>query len=80
MSSTFAPILLTLECYHLVAHVLVMMGWRQLPRKDLVRQRFYFLIDLATVFLSFLVHQRWWALILAQNLQHAYYFITWEKR
>ena len=78
--STLAHILFTAELYHLVGHIVVLLGLRLLPRKDLVRQRLYFLADLASVHLSFWVHRRWWGLILLQNLQHAFYFLTWDQR
>merc|ERR1712088_1164981 len=60
-------------------HVTVLFGWRMLPRKDLVNQRYYFLIDLVCAASSYLIHQKFLALIILQNIQHAYYFITWEK-
>ena len=79
-SSNLAFFLFTFELYHLVGHIVVLLGLRLLPRRDLVRQRLYFLTDLLTVHLSFWVHRRWWGLILLQNIQHAFYFITWDKR
>ena len=78
--STLAHVLFTVELYHLVGHIVVLLGLRLLPRKDLVRQRLYFLTDLLSVHLSFWVHRRWWGLVLLQNIQHAFYFITWDKR
>lgn len=49
-------------------------------RKDLVKQRVYFLIDLVCVAMSYYVHRKFLYLILLQNAQHAFYFFTWEKR
>ena len=39
MARTAAAVLFTVEVYHFVAHVLVLIGWRNLPRRDLVRTR-----------------------------------------
>lgn len=50
-----------------------------LPRKDLVKQRLYFLVDLLCVLVSYLIHGRGFLLILLQNIQHAFYFLTWEN-
>lgn len=78
---TFAAVFLFfLECYHVCSHLNVLFRIRLLPRKDLVRIRFYFLFDLMTVFCSsflFLQRLRWLAAI--QIVQHMYYFLFWEK-
>lgn len=68
------------ECYHIVGHCAVLFRIRLLPRKDLVRIRYYFLIDLMTVFCSSFVilgKLQWLAVI--QMLQHMYYFVYWEQ-
>jgi len=70
----------SMEFYHAVAHIMIMCGLRTIPRKDLVRIRFYFLVDALTVFTSsFLLtgSYRWLAVL--QILQHLYYFIMWDK-
>ena len=36
---TGAAVLFAVEVYHFVTHVLVLIGWRNLPRRDLVRTR-----------------------------------------
>ena len=45
-----ATILFLLECYHFIGHVCVLFRVRLLPRKDVVRIRYYFLFDTFTVF------------------------------
>merc|ERR1712223_2136327 len=72
-------IIFCLEFYHFLTHITVLFGWRMLPRKDLVKQRIYFLFDLVCAASSYLIHQKFFALIVLQNIQHAYYFFTWEK-
>ena len=49
-------------------------------RKDLVKQRIYFLIDLICAASSYLIHRQFLWLIILQNIQHIFYFMTWEKR
>ena len=73
-------IVFCLEFYHFLTHVLVLAGWRMLPRKDLVKQRIYFLIDLVCAFAAYTIHRQFLVLIVLQNIQHAFYFFTWEKR
>ena len=68
------------EVYHIVGHCAVLFRLRLLPRKDLVRVRYYFLIDLLTVFISSFVilgKLQWLAVI--QMCQHMYYFLYWEQ-
>ena len=65
------------EIYHVVTHILVMTGYRTLPRKALSKQKYYFLVDLLTSSVSFMIHGRFWPIILLQNIQHAFYFLTW---
>ncbi|XP_037072880.1 uncharacterized protein LOC119093959 isoform X2 [Pollicipes pollicipes] len=73
-------VLFTAELYHCVVHVLVLIGWRLLPRKDLVRTRVYFLVDAFTVALiSYWVVPHLWWLGAIQNVQHFSYFFCWEK-
>lgn len=75
-----AFILFTLEWFHIWGHTLILFRVRLLPRKDLVRIRLYFLFDLLTVFTSSILFTgklRWLAVL--QILQHAYYFIFWDK-
>ena len=75
-----ASLIFFLEVYHFLTHVLVLFGIRLLPRRDLVKQRIYFLIDLVCANLSYWIHGRFLALIVLQNIQHAFYFFTWEQR
>ncbi|XP_033740520.1 uncharacterized protein LOC117327572 [Pecten maximus] len=80
LENACALLLFTMESYHVSSHIMVITRTRLLPRKDLVRLRIYFLIDLLTVFFSsfvFLQRLQWLAGI--QILQHLYYFIFWEK-
>ena len=73
-------LLFTFSTYHAVTHACILFRWRMLPERDLVKQRFYFIIDLMTVFLTCFVYAQklqWLAVI--QAIQHAYYFITWNK-
>merc|ERR1712038_1416729 len=66
-----------LEIYHVISHILVMTGYRTLPRKVLAKQRYYFLADLICSLGAFMIHGRFWLMVLLQNLQHAFYFLTW---
>merc|ERR1712142_1315860 len=72
-------ILFTLEFFHFLTHVMVLSGWRMLPRRILAKQRIYFMVDLVCVAASYLIHRKYLPFILLQNLQHLYYFFTWEK-
>ena len=75
-----AAILFALEAYHVLTHFMVLFGLRMLPRKDLVRQRFYFLFDTLTIFTTnflFLGELRWLAAL--QMCQHFAYIICWDK-
>jgi len=75
-----AGLLFTLEMYHVLTHIMVLFGLRMLPRKDLVRQRFYFLFDTLTIFSTnflFLGQLRWLAAV--QMTQHFSYIIWWDK-
>lgn len=68
-----------LECYHVVGHMLVVLRIRLLPRKDLVRQRFYFLFDTATVFCTSILYTgilKWLAIL--QMCQHLFFYFTWN--
>ena len=68
------------ECYHFMTHMCVLFRVRLLPRKDLVRNRYYFLIDTTCVFIvNFLLVQRLQLIAFLQICQHLYYFFTWEK-
>ena len=75
-----ASLIFFLEVYHFLTHVLVLFGIRLLPRKDLVKQRVYFMIDLVCANISYWIHGRFLLLIGLQNLQHLFYFFTWEQR
>ncbi|CAH1798824.1 unnamed protein product [Owenia fusiformis] len=78
--NAIAAFLFFLEVYHIVGHALILFRIRLLPRKDLVRVRYYFLIDALTVFVTSFVYTgrlRWLALL--QNAQHIYFFITWNS-
>ncbi|XP_064628381.1 uncharacterized protein LOC135487982 [Lineus longissimus] len=75
-----ATLLFIAEFYHIIGHIIILFRLRMLPRKDLVRLRPYFLIDALTVFITAFVYtgtMRWLALL--QNIQHLYYFFTWNK-
>lgn len=76
----FGTLLFFLELYHLFGHLSVLLRIRLLPRKDLRRVRFYFLIDLLTVAaVNYLYTQtRIWLAVL-QNIQHLFFFLTWDK-
>lgn len=73
-------VIISFEVYHLIAHAVILFGFRALPRRDLVRIRMYFLFDALTVFISsFLLTGRLKWLAVLQILQHLFYFITWDK-
>ncbi|XP_052089029.1 uncharacterized protein LOC127725787 [Mytilus californianus] len=79
-SNVLTIICFCLEAYHIVGHCAVLFRVRLLPRKDLVRIRYYFLIDLMTVFVSsFVVLGRLQWLAVIQMCQHMYYFLFWEQ-
>ncbi|XP_076312428.1 uncharacterized protein LOC143225995 isoform X1 [Tachypleus tridentatus] len=69
-----------LESFHFWGHLTVLLGWRLLPRKDLVRQFPYFISDTLTVFLSyfFIIQQLQWLAVL-QIIEHVLVVCTWEK-
>lgn len=75
-----ALFLFVLECYHLIGHCAVLFRLRLLPRKDLVRIRYYFLLDTLTVFTVSFVYTgtlRWLAAL--QMVQHLFFFFTWNE-
>lgn len=79
-SDKLGAFLFMLETYHVLTHCMVLFGLRMLPRKDLVRQRIYFLIDTATIFsvnFLYLGQLRWLATL--QMIQHFSYIIFWDK-
>ena len=76
----FIPMFLFfLETYHAIAHYCVLFRVRMLPKRDLVRVKYYFLFDMLTVLSSVVYTQQLWWLAIVQNLQHAYFFLTWNK-
>lgn len=80
IQTAIAWFLFTLEWYHIWGHCLILFRIRLLPRKDLVRIRWYFMVDLLTVFASSILFTgklRWLACL--QILQHAYYFVYWDQ-
>ena len=69
-----------LECYHFMTHTFVLFRVRLLPRKDLVRNRYYFLIDTTCVFIvNFILLGKLRGIAAVQIVQHLFYYITWEK-
>jgi len=77
--SSIKSLLFVFEVYHVVTHTLVMTGYRTLPRKILSKQKYYFLFDLLTSLASLIIHGRFWPIIVLQNIQHAFYFLTWPE-
>ncbi|XP_060588527.1 uncharacterized protein LOC132743944 [Ruditapes philippinarum] len=80
LQTFIAFFLFTLECFHICGHTLILFRVRLLPRKDLVRIRYYFLVELLTVFSSSMLFTgklKW--LAACQVISHAFYFIFWEK-
>lgn len=79
--NVLATLLFTLELYHVVGHVCVLFRVRLLPRRDLVRIRYYFLFDTLTVFtVCFLYTGRLRWLAALQMMQHLYFFFTWNNQ
>lgn len=73
-------LLLAAELYHAITHWMVLSGMRLLPRKDLVRVRYYFLVDTCCVFLCTVFFARHlWFLCIPQIVQHVYYWATWDQ-
>ncbi|XP_046565416.1 uncharacterized protein LOC124274136 isoform X1 [Haliotis rubra] len=75
-----AFVLFVVELYHILGHAAILFRVRLLPRKDLVRIRFYFLFDAASVFITCFLYTgklRWLASL--HLIQHLFYFITWNK-
>ena len=77
--SSIKSFLFVSEVFHVVSHILVMTGYRTLPRKILSKQKYYFLFDLLTSLASLIIHGRFWPIIVLQNIQHAFYFLTWPE-
>ncbi|CAL4121750.1 unnamed protein product [Meganyctiphanes norvegica] len=76
----FGVTLFTLEFYHILTHLAILFRVRMLPRQDLVRQQWYFIIDLGTAFCSsFLYLQKFQLLTSVQFIQHLYYIIFWNQ-
>ncbi|XP_076445711.1 uncharacterized protein LOC143283385 isoform X2 [Babylonia areolata] len=78
--SVFGMFLFLVEAYHVLAHMAVLFRFRLLPRKDLVRVRYYFLVDGLTSFLTaffYTGHLRW--LVSIHVVQHLYYYFAWER-
>ena len=76
-----ATILFLLECYHFIGHVCVLFRGRLLPRKDVVRIRYYFLFDTLTVFtVCFLYTEKLRWLAAMQMVQHLFFFFTWNRQ
>ena len=81
VANVLATFLFILECYHFIWHVCVLFRVRLLPRKDLVRIRYYFLLDTLTVFTVCFLYTgklRWLAAV--QMVQHLFFFFTWNKQ
>jgi len=85
LDSTMSPIILWIvfvqELYHSLGHLIVLTGYRLLPRKNLVAIRYYFLFDAAGAAIAYYVHQVQWLypLLILQQWQHVFYFSTWDK-
>jgi len=77
--SIFGTILFGVELYHTVGHGVIMFRQRMLPAKDISRLRFYFFIDLMTVATSYMYTRQLFWLAALQNIQHLFYFLTWNK-
>ncbi|GFO47256.1 hypothetical protein PoB_007376100 [Plakobranchus ocellatus] len=74
-----ALLMFAIEFYHTLAHFMILSGMRMLPRKDLIRIRYYFLVDTVSVMISTLLHGRFIWLTCLQVMQHLFYFFTWEQ-
>jgi hypothetical protein len=74
-----AALLFSLELFHVVAHTIVMLGIRLLPRQLLVERKLYFVVDTSSLFMSFLYTKRAWPLAVAQIAQHLFYIFTWDR-
>jgi len=79
MLGVVPAVLFCLETYHLLAHCLILFGIRTIPLKDLVKVSTYFLIDALTVLSSYLYCRQFFWLVLAQQIQHYYYVLNWNK-
>ena len=79
-TNIIATVLFSLELYHVITHCLILFRVRMLPRKDLAKARYYFLVDTFTVFATcflFTGALRWLATL--QIIQHLFYFCFWEN-
>ncbi|KAL8584346.1 hypothetical protein ACOMHN_031966 [Nucella lapillus] len=73
-------VLFLMETYHVLSHMVILCRRRLLPRKDLVRIRYYFLLDGLSSFLTaFFYTGRFQWLISLHVVQHLYYYFSWEK-
>merc|ERR1719295_1093481 len=81
MLTSFVHLMFVVEAYHALAHWLVLVGWKMLPRKDLVSTRYYFLIDCGSAALAFLLHRNEFMLpfFILQQWQHIFYYSTWDQ-
>ncbi|GFR64985.1 hypothetical protein ElyMa_001937100 [Elysia marginata] len=74
-----ALLMFAIEFYHTLAHFMILSGMRMLPRKDLIRIRYYFLVDTLSVIASTCLTGRFIWLTCLQVIQHLFYFFTWEQ-
>merc|ERR1711973_329615 len=81
MLTSFVHLMFVVEAYHALAHWLVLVGWKMLPRKDLVSTRYYFLIDCGSAALAFLLHRNefMFPFFILQQWQHIFYYSTWDR-
>ena len=77
--SPLCVILLSLEIYHAFSHICILFRLRMLPKKDLVRVKVYFLVDLLTVASSAMYTGKMLWLAALQNAQHLFFYFTWNK-
>merc|ERR1712038_1604935 len=75
-----ATALFACEVYNFVAHLAVLTGIRLLPRKVFVKQRYYYIFEMLSCVASFLLHGKYWLIILLHILQHLDFFSRWDAR
>lgn len=77
----FVALLLCIsECFHAFGHMNVFFWIRPLPRRDVVRIRFYFLFETLSEFVSsYLFSQRLQWLTTISIVVHGYNVLNWDK-
>lgn len=72
-------LLCVIEAFHAYAHTNVLLRWRPPTLEQLKRRRYYFVFDMLTPLLSYLLHESWGPLIFVHAVAHLYYVLAWNS-